>query len=293
MTPGIYYDIPIDLYHDGVGISKTGLDYIARSPLHFYSQYLDPNRPPEKDRRGDQLTGQLLHCALLEPSEFDRRYAAMPPDAPARPTDAMRNAKNPSDSSIERVRWWDAFTFKNDGKTIVTSEQRVEAFAQAASIRALPEIGKALARGRAEVSAYWIDEATGELCRCRPDWVSDVDDDSVILIDAKTYSDASPDDFRRQIARMAYHVQDAWYSDGYEKASGKTVLGFIFAAVETERPYAASPIMLDDEGVQQGRRDYRRLLNSYAQCRRTGIWPGYSNTIEVVTLPAWALNKEY
>jgi exodeoxyribonuclease VIII len=293
MKPGVHYGLDINFYHADEGISNSGLSLIARSPLHYYARYLDPRRPAEKDRKGDQLTGELLHCALLEPGAFDNRYAFTPPDAPARPTDAMRNAKNPSESSVERVRWWDAFNFKNDGKTIITSEQTAEAYAQAASIRALPEIGKALANGHSEVSAYWVDEATGELCRCRPDFVSEVDDESVILIDAKTYSDASPNEFRRQIARMGYHVQAAWYSDGYEKASNKAVLGFIFAAVETEFPYAACPIMIDDEAMRQGRQDYRRLLDLYAQCRFTEAWPGYANTIEVVSLPNWALNKEY
>ena len=66
---------------------------------------------------------------------------------------------------------------------------------------------------------------------------------------------------------------------------------FVFVAVESEWPYAACAVMLDDEGKAQGRRDYRRNLNTYAECRKSGIWPGYSKSIEIVNLPTWALTE--
>lgn len=270
---GVFHDVDIDDYHSGPGISKTGLDNIARSPRHYYALHLDPNRPPPKDRRGDQLAGELLHCALLEPDQFAKRYAIGP--------------------NVNRTTTqWKTFAATHADQTCIKPDQASAALSQASNIRTLPEIGRALSAGRPEVSAYWIDDFSGELCRCRPDWVHDVDDSSVILIDAKTYSDASPDEFRRQMARMSYHVQAAFYSDGFEKASGRMVHGFVFAAVEIEWPYAASAIMLDNESMDLGRREYVRLLDIYAKCKRNGIWPGYSQTIEVVSLPNYMFNKE-
>lgn len=270
---GIIHGLNIDAYHGGTGISKSGLDDIAQSPLHYYARHLDPNRPAQPSRKGADLTGELLHCALLEPDQFARRYAVGP--------EVNRNTKV-----------WHQFEADNPGVAHIKPDQKAAAFAQAASIRALPEIGNALRSGRAEVSAYWKDETTGELCRCRPDFVAEVNTGDAILIDAKTYGNASPQEFRRQIARMSYHVQDAWYSDGYQIAANVGVLGFVFAAVETEFPFAASAVMIDDEARRKGRDTYRRLLDVYAECRRTGVWPGYSPTIEVVSLPAWALDKE-
>lgn len=84
------------------------------------------------------------------------------------------------------------------------------------------------------------DPATGELCRCRPDWAHPTGDRGVILVDVKTCGDASPREFGRQVARKGYHRQAAFYSDGYEIASGKRVLGFVFVAVESTWPFAAS-----------------------------------------------------
>jgi hypothetical protein len=270
VAQGLYFGIDIDTYHGGPGISKSGLDSIDANPAIYYGRHLDPKRPAPKEKAG-QLEGSLTHCAVLEPDLFSLRYA-VGPDVPTR-----------------AVKAWKDFEAANPGKECIKPAEYEAAMRQAESVRRLPEVAEALQRGRAEVSAYWIDRETGELCRCRPDWAHDCGTSQTILLDLKTCSDASPSEFRRQIARKRYHVQDAFYSDGYQAASGLEVLAFVFVAVESEWPYAACALMLDDEGKAQGKRDYRRNLATYAQCRKSGVWPGYSQQIEIVNLPAWAL----
>lgn len=268
-TSTLVYDLSNEAYHAGEGISNSGLALIGKSPAHYFGMKLDPKRPAPVEKAG-QLEGTLAHCATLEPGEFDKRFVVGP--------DCRRGTKV-----------WDAFEASlTPGQIGIKPDQRSVAFAQAASLRALPDVAALLAKGRPEVSAYWIDEKTGELCRCRPDWVHPVNDEGEILLDVKTYSDASPREFARQVARKGYHLQDAFYSDGYEIASGKKVLGFVFAAVETTYPYAACACMLDDQGREVGRAEYRRLLDRYAECKRTNSWPGYSQAVELISLPAWA-----
>lgn len=259
----------IEAYHRGPGISKTGLDHVARSPALFYALHLDPGRPAEKERAG-QLEGQLAHCAILEPAEFDRRYAVGP--------DVSRATK--------AWKEWEASL--PAGVIAIKPDQRETALRQAESVRRLPDVAEALAAGRPEVSAYWIDPDTGVLCRCRPDWVHPAGESGVVLLDVKTYSDASPAEFARQIARKRYHVQDAFYSEGFGRAAGVDVLGFVFVAVETEWPFAASAVMLDEPGRDVGRIQYRRDLDTYARCLAANEWPGYGAAIHQVSLPAWA-----
>ncbi|MFU2053306.1 PD-(D/E)XK nuclease-like domain-containing protein [Bordetella hinzii] len=263
----------IEAYHRGPGISKTGLDHVARSPALFYALHLDPARPAEKERAG-QLEGQLAHCAILEPAEFDKRYAVGP--------DVSRATK--------AWKEWEASL--PAGVIAIKPEQRETALRQAESVRRLPDVAEALAAGRPEVSAYWIDPDTGVLCRCRPDWVHPAGESGVILLDVKTYSDASPAEFARQIARKRYHVQDAFYSDGFARASGLDVLAFVFVAVETEWPFAASAVMLDEPGKRQGAIDMRRDLTTYAACLKANDWPGHGAAIHQVSMPAWALTNE-
>lgn len=268
---GLVQGLDIDAYHSGPGISKSGLDSIDANPAIYYARHLDPQRPPSPAKAG-QLEGTLAHCAILEPGEFGKRYVVGP--------------------NVSRAtKAWKEFEEQAGSRLCIKPDQYDTAMRQADSVRKLPEVAEALARGRAEVSAYWLDPVTGELCRCRPDWEHPCGENGVILLDVKTCGDASPAEFSRQIARKRYHVQDSFYSDGYSIASGMEVMAFVFVAVESEWPYAACALMLDDQGKAQGRAEYRRNLNTYAQCRASGIWPGYSQSIEIVNLPKWAITE--
>lgn len=274
-APGIYHGVSNAEYHSVSGISKSGLDLVAKSPQHYFARYLDPNRPEAPAQTAAQLDGELAHCAILEPAYFADRFLVGP--------DLNRNTKA-----------WKEFadSAEAQGKTPIKSDQWATAWAQAASVGRIPDLAAALANGMPEVSAFWTDEETGVLCKCRPDFVQYCGAAGVILVDVKTCGNASPKEFARMIAQHRYHVQAAWYSDGYAIASGQQVLGFIFAAVEMAYPYAASAIMLDAESIDQGRLDYRRNLNTYAACKASGEWPGYGNEVHMERLPGWAFDQE-
>lgn len=263
------YDLPIEAYHALTdSVSKSWLDDIDLSPAICHARHLDPRRPAPKEKQG-QLEGNLAHCAILEPTEFDKRYVVGP--------SVNRNTKV-----------WKSFVEDNPDRIAIQVDQYDVAMWQAESVRSLPDIRVALERGRAEVSAFWTDPATGVKCRCRPDFVHECGEAARVLLDVKTYSNASPDEFRRQAARKRYHVQDAFYSDGFALASDMDVLAFVFVAVETEWPYASNAMMLDGASRDQGRTDYARNLVTFKRCTETGEWGGYSKEISLITLPAWA-----
>lgn len=268
----IRYDLSIDAYHALPPVSKSQLDDLALSPFHFYSRHRNPLRPPRVEKAG-QLEGHLAHCAILEPDEFGNRYVLGPT--------VNRNTKI-----------WKDFVEANPDRIAIQKDQCDTAWRQSDAVRALPEIREALSRGRAEVSAFWTDPATGVACRCRPDFVSDVAESAVILLDVKTFSDASPREFARQCARKSYAKQAAFYTDGFSLAADVDVLAFVFVAVETEWPFAANAMMLDDKSFEAGRRHYQRNLRTYAECLRTDIWPGYSSDITLIRLPQWAMEAE-
>jgi exodeoxyribonuclease VIII len=71
MKAGIYSGIPNADYHHGPGISKSGLDLISRSPLH-YKAVLDAENDNEPTPA--QAIGTALHCAVLEPDVFVQEY---------------------------------------------------------------------------------------------------------------------------------------------------------------------------------------------------------------------------
>lgn len=269
---GLHLEMPIAQYHASPGISNTGLSDFARSPHHFHALHLHPDRPASEETPA-QLVGNLAHCAILEPAEFPKRYVVGP--------------------SVRRgTKVWDAFEASlQPGQTAIKAEQEEVAMQQAESARALPDVAKLLASGRPEVSAFWHDPSTGVLCRCRPDWCHDLPDGRCLLLDAKTVGSAAPNEFARQVHRMGYARQAAVYSDGYEIASGKKVLGFVFLGVETTWPFAAAAYMLPDEWLALAREEIRELLLRFAQCRTTDTWHGYSDSIQLLDMPAWVARE--
>ena len=267
-TLGVMRGLAAEVYHGIQAMSAGGLKRMAQTPAHFFGIQLDADRPPPGEPTPSMANGTLVHCALFEPDTVADRYVV-------RPDGMVFTTK-------DGKAWRDA-----QSKLIVDSVQMRAAKVQAANARALPEIAELLAEGEGEVSAFWIDEATGELCKCRPDWVTPAGD-GAILLDGKTCVDASPEGFGRAIWNFAYHLQAAWYSDGYALASGLKVHGFVFVAVENAWPHMAAAYMLGDEVLEAARRENRQLLNLYAQCKRTNIWPGYAPGINLVELPRWA-----
>lgn len=288
---GIVPNVSIEAYHAMPGISKTGLDAINRSPAHYFAWHLDPTRPARPVRAG-QLEGTLAHCALLEPDEFGKRYVTIPPNAPRRPTEAQWNAQKSNDNSIAAKAWWTEFGEQHAGKTHITVAQYETAMRQAQSMRRLSAVAEALRCGKPELTVTWIDPVTGAPCRCRPDWTNYLGGNQVALLDVKTCSNASAGEFCRQVARKRYHVQDALYCDGYAIAGKVDVMAFAFVAVESEWPYQAQVLQLDDQSRQQGRLEYQRNLAAYAACRARGQWPGYGDGVPVISLPQWAQMKE-
>jgi hypothetical protein len=265
---GLIRDMPAQVYHEIQAMSAGGLKRMRQSPAHFFGMQLDPNRPPPGDPTPAMQNGTLVHCAIFEPDALALRYVVKPAGLKL--------------STREGMAWKDEQTAE-----IVDAGDMAAALAQAAAIRRDPDIGPLLAEGYGESSAFWIDDQTGELCKCRPDWVSPAGS-GVILIDGKTCRDASEQGFGRQIVSMNYHLQAAWYSDGFEAATGLKVHGFVFAAVENTWPHIAAPYMVGDDVLDAARRENRRLLNLYAQCKRTGIWPGYTSGVTMINLPRWA-----
>lgn len=269
-APGLYRDMPAEQYHAVPAMSAGGLKRMRQSPAHFYGMQLDPNRPPPGEPTPAMKAGTLFHCALFEPNALPERYAVKP--------------EGLSLSTKDGKAWKDALPA---GVDIIDAAALAKARKQAERVRADPDLGALLASGYGEASAFWVDDETRELCKCRPDWTHQVGD-GVILVDGKSCPDASPAGFARTAWNMGYVHIAAWYIDGFSAATGLKVHGYVFAAVEHEWPHIAKGWMVPDDVLESARRENRRQLNRYAECKRTGHWPGYEAGISLITLPRWA-----
>lgn len=193
----------------------------------------------------------------------------------------------------KNVRLWSdvlaEWTENNPGRIVLSPEVWDQLHAMANAVHSHPAAGALLTGcpGEAEKSVYWNDATTGVLCRCRPDWWRD---DNVI-VDLKTTEDASPEGFAKSMANYRYDVQAAYYLDGVQQATGKRPKAFVFIAVEKKPPYGVGVYVLDSDSLELGRAQHQHDLRIYAECVRTGEWPGYGDKIQTISLPAWHANK--
>jgi exodeoxyribonuclease VIII len=270
MKPGIYADIPNATYHAGPGISKSGLDLVARSPLHYWNRYLNPDREPVEPTPAMQL-GTAIHTAVLEPDRFADEYAIAPK--------VDRRTKDGKST-------WEAFQTECliQKRTPISADDYAVCAAISRQLHHHPAAAVLFKAGIAEQSVFWNDPDTGVLCKCRPDWLL-----TGAMVDVKSTRDASRDAFARSVVNYDYHVQAAWYLDGIAQATGEALGAFIFAAYETDAPYAVAFYHADADMIALGRQEYRRRLRIYADALAANRWPGYPAELSPLSLPTWVL----
>lgn len=270
-------------YHAGPGISKSHLDAISGgTPLHYWSKYLDPNRERPEPTPA-MVLGSAVHSAILEPDVFPTEYTTVPENAPNRPTAAQRNAKNPSTGTLLAIDYWDEFEAANKGKVILSPGDYSFCLQMRDAVNRHPLASRILGSGKAEQSFFAIDDETGELVKCRTDWLAD----NGLIADVKTTESASPANFGKSVANFRYYVQAAFYSDILQQLYGEAPPAFVFLAVEKTPPFAVAVYFATPEQIELGREYYRKDLNLIAECKRTGNWPGYPDEALPIELPRW------
>jgi len=162
--------------------------------------------------------------------------------------------------------------------------------AMAAAIRAHPIAGVLLnpENGKPERSLFRQDEHEGVWLRSMLDWLPNPGDGRLIVPDYKTAVSANPSEFAKAVANYKYHQQDAFYRDQILGLGLAEDVAFVFVVQEKTEPYLVTVVELDSEAVRIGRELNREAIDLYAQCVSSDHWPGYSEDVERISLPAWA-----
>lgn len=161
--------------------------------------------------------------------------------------------------------------------------------AMVAAIRAHPFAGKLFepGTGQAEASLFWTDERTGVKRRARLDWLPERSHRRFIVPDLKTCRSAHVEKFARSALDYGYHCQAPYYLDGVRALELADEPVFVFVAVEKTPPYLVNVIQLDVVAMRIGSALNQRAVDTFAECQRTDVWPGYSNDVELASLPSW------
>lgn len=282
----VVHDMDIDVYHAHHAVSRSGLLLMQKSPQHYWYEYLS-GMAEKKDTSALRIGG-AFHALVLEPHTFDARAVVLPEGAPKRPSITQLNAAKPSEATVQAIQWWQQWDQYANGKIVLTREEFAEMQLMADAIRNQRASSKVLVEsGKIESSFFWYDADFGVHVKARPDYYRD---DGIVL-DLKTTRDASKDAFQKAIVDYGYDIQAFMQMEGIERCTGKRPENFVFICVEKEPPYPVAFYVADKDMIECGRYRYQKLMSKFSDCQRSGVWPGYGELIQSISVPSWFLNK--
>lgn len=266
IRPGIY-NLSAEDYHQGPGISRSGLMAFKRSPYHYWYKYLNPDYIAEPSTPA-QILGNALHSYLLEPDEFEKRYFVIP--------EFNKVTKAGKDR-------WQKIKEEIANKETLSANQYQILQAMAVSLQKNKLAIQLIEKAEIEQSLYWTDPDTGVLCKCRPDILR-----NNLVCDLKTAHDGSPKSFQYAAFNYGYHLQAAMIQEALQQLRQHVIKDFLFLVIEKTAPYALSIYQLDQDALKQGVHEFKTLLRRYQRCLETNDWPAYE--IQEISLPRYAFN---
>jgi hypothetical protein len=259
---GVYPNLPIKDYHKSAGLSKTGACHLSRSPRTF--QYFIDSHPASKPGKS-LVTGSIFH--LLMEGAFEDECLVGP------------------EVKDKRQKEWKDFVRNNSEKLCLTPSEARDVFRMREALLSYGPAEDLLSQpGRFECSFYWNDPGTGELCKCRPDWISE---NLLTIIDFKSCQDATEAAFVRAAERYHYHVSAAMTMDGVHAATGIRPDRYIFLAIEPHAPYLTAAYEATADDIERGRTLVRRSLATLKRCVDSGVWPGLPEEIRPLDVSRW------
>ena len=261
MSLRIVENLPAPEYHASHGLSSTILKAYAISAQHGLAAEQGRLHVAGADTLA---AGEAFHCVNLEPARFRSEYVVKP--------DGM------SFATKEGKEW----RSKQSGKIITFADH--EALKGMQQVALADDVAGPIlrAKGRTEVSLF--NEWNGVKVRARFDKLTD----DGLIVDLKKTVSARPRDFIRQICKLGYAIQMAFYT----RMLGDAANGFAFIAQEHKPPYSVFCCQLGDKSYGKGLAEVDRLMELRAKCHRDKKWPGYATSEDpyLIELPDWYLN---
>lgn len=236
------------------GIRRSDLWWMNRTPAHFL-WHMDS----KEEQTPALLFGSAAHKYILEQSDFFTEYAVVP--QVDRRTKAGKETIEAFKHDHQRQSWIDHEDFE------VIQQMREALYANA-------EIKQILtAEHRTEVPFIWVDDETGEICKCKADIITELDGVPTV-IDYKTTLSCEDGAFERSARKFGYDFQCGFYLEGINKCTMEEHQ-FAFIAQEKTAPYLARLYVCDEGFINQGKRKFHELLKKYHACKESNEWKGY------------------
>lgn len=260
--PGIYSGVPMDEYHgdlcEGPSVSNSILWKVEnRSAKHAFDVwYGNPDRAPPDDAPHYTL-GRAIHHLAAGEAQFAKFFVVRPPK-----WDSWRTAEAKAWRG-EQIRL---------GMGVLTPEDVDAIQGVARALNEHPTIQAGILKGLVETTLVYRDAATGLWVKSRPDVLPL---DSRMIADLKSTADASMAKVTNSITNFGYHMQLAIADEALWQLAEWEASDHVDVFVETSRPFCVNVKPIPHYDIDYGRAQFRRSLDTFAGCLKTGEWTGY------------------
>ena len=236
-------------------VRRSELWLLRKSPAHYLYAVTHPNESTPA-----MEFGTAAHKFILEQESFFDDYVIAP--------EVDRRTK------AGKAAWAEFMELLGDKEVIKPADLEVIR-AMDEAVLANPTAAALLKTGRHEVPIEWTDPDTGEPCKCRPDCLTEYGGQKYI-VDYKTTNSCEDGHFERACRTYGYKLQAAMYTEGVFAETLESYK-FAFVAQEKNPPYAVRVYFCDQGFIDEGREQFRDLIELYHVCKKTNQWPGYEN----------------
>ena len=285
-TEGIFADLPAESYHDHKATPEVSRGIVVRmisqTPQHVRAMI---DGLSKKEPTDSMISGQMIDMALLEPDRFEEGVTHYVKPAGINLTTVEGRAwKKDHPLDIPRI----------PAETDKTTEASLtDIKAMIASVMRHKVARKLVERGVKQESAFAFDKETGLLRKCRFDSRLQENSGRLVIGDLKSTEPGgtTEEKFGKKILNHGLFIQNPFYSDILKDLSNGEQPFFLFFVVERKPPYTVRVFQLDTVGIEIGRSEIRRSLNSFAKCKAEDKWPDWQDAdgIKIISLPRWKI----
>ena len=255
-------------YHSHPAVSASKLKSIVTgTPKDYWAKHVDPNRMPFTPTDA-MRQGSLVDCLITEREEYSKRYLVAP--------QCDRRTK-------EGKAIWADFQAEAAGREVITRDWEDNALRIVEALMRDAHAAPLIRNGQGQEPHFWYDSDMGIDCRYKPDIEHP---DRGILVDLKKSRSANPRMFAAQSYSMAYDLQMAHYSAGFQNRYGKMPEQVILIAYEWQWPHNISVNILSADLIEEGHRRREEAIVQLKQCIESELWPSWGSV--EMDLPRWA-----
>jgi hypothetical protein len=266
---GIYPSLSNEDYHADPAISRSGIMTFLKSPYKYWSEYLNPYRPPKESTKAMDL-GNAFHTYVLENNKFYERYYV---HTPFLLKEIGREAYDENKRKLAEAELTKNIILLDDYHILALMYESIWNNKQAHEL---------IEGATYESSYFWECEHSVIMCKARPDILH-----HNIIVDLKTCADASSRAYQRAMVDGGYHIQGAMIREGIKQLTGKDISTVINICVEKTYPYEVAIKIISEDALESGHKKFKQALLDIKHCIEYNKWESYEP--EIVNLPSWVI----